>query len=225
MRQPPQWKAPSFGVLSENCVASVYLGRDQAQMWNTCTERHVQLCGRVGFLPLILTFTLFPSQPLHRTSCQKDHVEGPPLEPKHAWEMGCFTNSQYGDLSSGFLKQTDMLISRRIQGPSPRRPQLVSAFTVALAEVALAEPCNTTFLLSSGLPSHTQLWAIGARFNRSLRQIIKVPSLQKTSLWWRDSFSLSEKLADVQRRAFTTSAFPGPSSPKTPRKGAPLHCL
>lgn len=88
------------------------------------------------------------------------HVEGSPLVPKHASEMEYFTNSQSEDLSSGFIKQTNMLISERINRPSPRCPQFMSAFTAELTEVVSPEPCNTTYLLSFVLLSYTRLRAM-----------------------------------------------------------------
>lgn len=184
-----------------------------------------QLCARIGFLPQILTFALFSSQSLYLTSCQREHVEESPLVPKHI-EMEYFTNSQYEDLSSGFIKQTNVLTPEKIHWPRPRCPQFVSTFTAVLKEVDLPELCNTIYLLSFGLHSYTRLMATDTRFKRPLwRHIMKVVSLQNTSIWWKDSFYLSEKLADVEGSTFTITAFLGPSSPKPLRRGAPLHYL
>jgi len=73
--------------------------------------------------------------------------------------MEYFTNSQYEDFSSGFIKQTNMLTAERILGASHSCPQFTSAFTVELTEVVLPELCNTIYLLSFGLHSHTRLRA------------------------------------------------------------------
>lgn len=188
----------------------------------TLVQRNVfQLCAKIGFLPQIFTLALFPSQSLYLTSCQRERGR----ISCSAKALEYFTNSQCEDLSSGFIKQTDVLTPEKIHWSHPRCPQFVSAFTAVLKEVGLPELCNIIYLLSFGLHSYTRLMAIDTRFKRSLKHVMKEVSLQNTSVWWKDSFYLSEKLADVEGRTFTISAFLGPSSPKTLRRGTPMHYL
>lgn len=87
-------------------------------------------------------------------------MEGSPLLPKHTSEMEYFTNSQYEDLSSGFVKETNMLTSGKIHRPSPICPPFMSAFTVELTEVVLPQLCTTIYLLSFALHSYTRLRAV-----------------------------------------------------------------
>lgn len=129
-------------------------------MRNSCTEKCVQLCAKVGFLPQIFTLALVPSQSLYVASCQKDHVEGSPLVPKHVSETEYFTNSQREDVGTGFIKQINMLTPERIHGPSPRCSQLVSAFRLGLTELILPEPCYTIHPFSFGLHSYPRMGAI-----------------------------------------------------------------
>lgn len=77
-------------------------------------------------------------------------MEGLSPVPKQTSEMEYFTNSQYQELGSNFIKQTKMLTPDRC-------PEFFCSFTLELAEVVLSELFNTVHLLSFGLSSNTRL--------------------------------------------------------------------